>query len=285
MFNRRGALTAIAALPAIAATPVAAQALSSDPTPVATYLAQRTPAAVAATLQSAAVDHAGVRYFNLGWDWPDQIEAECARNGIATVGQFNTWCAAMARKVDHTDVAALEALIGKVPAGIDPATMPSLPVGEIHVGIMAAQVNATGGVCGLAPGHQALAEDASYHLATEAQWDAILQAYPGARQPFMATENDCGKSQRNFSGWLASKRLGTLAMATARLLMYYQGQQLRNAGHILAMVVTSNRRAWFLEAQTRRRLPLTYTAFKGYSGTVADNFLRADASRISDLIF
>ena len=285
MLNRRGALTAIVAMPAIASTPVAAQALAGDPTPIATYLVRRTPAAVAADLQRGAVDHAGIRYFNLGWDWPDQIEAECARNGIATVGQFNAWCMTMARKVDHADVAALEALIGKVPAGIDPATMPALSVGEIHVGIMAAQANATGGICGLAPGHQARAEDASYRLATEAQWDAILQAYPGARLPYMATDNDCGKSQRNFSGWLASKRLGTLAMATARLLMYYQGQQLRNAGHIVAMVVTSNRRAWFLEAQTRRRLPLDFTAFKGYSGTAADNFLRADASRISDLDF
>ncbi|MGE3350078.1 MAG: hypothetical protein AB7I35_21835 [Ramlibacter sp.] len=262
---------------ALALAAAAGRALANAE-PLRAYLARVGPANAAAWLQQQAEHHAGIRYFNLGWDWPHQIQRELDRHNLATVGDFMAWVDRKAQHMAHTDVQALEVLLGKVPPGLDPAQMPLVTVERLHRDIFATQAKDTGGICGLAPDHEALPVDRDYRLPTAAQWDALLQAYPGAREPFAEVANDCDKSVRNFSGWLAGKRLGVLAMATCRLQMWQGSRQLQ--GHVVAMVADSTGRAWFLEPQTRARYGLSHTAFLGYSG-----LQRADRTRIGKLIF
>lgn len=251
---------------------------------VGAYIARRGAPSVAADLRAIAVTHAGWRYFNLRWQWPDQIEPALQRAGLATVGAACAWADRVATVLAHSDVEQLEREFGTLPQGIDPALMPSASVEAIHVLYIAAQAQATDGICGLAAGCEAWPNgDPSYKLATEQDWWALLKAYPGAIKPFRSPANDCEKSVDNFKGWLCDLRLGQLACAKAWLDVY-AGTQKASSGHAVAIVVTSAGRVWFAEPQERALLPLTHTQFNGYRGDLASGFFKATSTRIARLL-
>ena len=251
---------------------------------ISSYLARRGAATVAAELKALARTHAGWRYFNLRWHWPDQILPACQRAGLDTIADAAAWADRMANALSHTDVEQMEREFGVLPPGIDPALMPSATVGSIHVDYIAAQANATNGVCGLTADHQAWPNgDASYKLASEDNWQSLLLAYPGALMPFNGPMNDCNKSVDNFKGWLCDLRLGQLACAKAWLEVY-AGTQKASSGHVVAIVVTNTGTVLFAEPQDRKLLPLTYTQFRGYRGDMDSMFFKATATRIARLL-
>jgi hypothetical protein len=273
---RRALLTAAALLP-FAALAQASESISS-------FVANRGAASVAKDLKAIATVHAGWRYFNLRWQWPDQILGAFQRAGIATVADALAWADRMAATLSHTDVEQMEREFGKLPDGVDPALMPSATVDAIHVQYIAAQANATNGICGLTPDHEAWPNgDPSYKLASEDNWKALLQAYPGALKPYVATANDCEKSVDNFKGWLCDMRLGVLACAKVWLEIY-SGTQQAPSGHVTTIIVTDMGKALFLEPQDRALQPLTYTQFNGYRGDLSSMFFRATATRIARLL-
>ena len=190
----------------------------------------------------------------------------------------------MANSFSHADVEQMEREFGTLPAGIDPASMASATVGAIHVQYIVAQANATNGVCGLTSDHEAWPNgDPSYKLATVDNWNALLQAYPGALKPYTSTFNDCEKSVDNFKGWLCNMRLGQLACAKAWLEIY-SGTQKASSGHVTAIVVTNTGTAMFVEPQERALLPLWHTQFRGYRGDLESFFFKATATRIARLL-
>jgi hypothetical protein len=269
-------------LAAAALVPIAALAQTSES--VSAYIARRGEAAVAADLKAAAKTHAGWRYFNLRWQWPDQIAGALERAGIATVADARAWADRMASGFSHADVEQMEREFGWLPDGIDPDLLSSATVGAIHIQYIVAQANATNGVCGLTPDHEAWPNgDPSYKLATVDNWNALLLAYPGALRPYSATHNDCEKSVDNFKGWLCNMRLGQLACAKAWLEIY-SGTQKATSGHVTAIVVTSTGTAMFVEAQERTLQPLWYTQFRGYRGDLESFFFKATATRIARLL-
>jgi hypothetical protein len=273
---RRTLLTAAALMPVVA--------LAQTSESVSAYITRRGEATVAAILKSIAQTHAGWRYFNLRWQWPDQIAGAMERAGITTVADAVAWAERMANTLSHAEVEQMEREFGKLPEGIDPALMPSAAVGDIHVQYIAAQANATNGVCGLTPDHEAWPNgDPSYKLATVDNWNALLQAYPGALKPYNSTYNDCEKSVDNFKGWLCNMRLGQLACAKAWLEMY-SGTQKAASGHVTAIVVTSAGTAMFLDPQERALFPLWYTQFRGYRGDFESFFFKTTATRIARLL-
>jgi len=269
-------------LAAAALMPIAALAQTSET--VSAYIARRGEQAVAADLKAAAKTHSGWRYFNLRWQWPDQIAGAIERAGITTVADAIAWADRMANAFSQAEVEQMEREFGKLPDGIDPASLPSATVDAIHVQYIAAQANATNGVCGLTPDHEAWPNgDPSYKLATEANWLALLQAYPGALRPYTSTYNDCEKSVDNFKGWLCNMRLGQLACAKAWLEIY-SGTQKATSGHVTAIVVTSTGTAMFVEPQERAMLPLWHTQFRGYRGDLESFFFKATSTRIARLL-
>ncbi len=271
-----------ALLAAAALMPLLARAQTGDS--VSAFMARRGPSVLATDLKAAAKTHAGWRYFNLRWQWPDQIPAAFQRAGITTVSDAVAWADRMAAILSHTDVEQLEREFGILPEGIELAQLPSATVDAIHVQYIAAQANATNGICGLTADHQAWPNgDPNYKLASEENWNALLQAYPGALKPYSATSNDCEKSVDNFKGWLCDMRLGQLACAKAWLEVY-AGTQKATSGHVVAIVVTSAGKAWFIEPQERALLPLTHTQFRGYRGDLESMFFKATATRIARLL-
>jgi hypothetical protein len=267
---------------ATALAPALLRAQTSDS--VASYITRRGAAAVASDLKAAAKTHAGWRYFNLRWQWPDQIAAAFQRTGIETVTDAVAWAHRMGNAFSHTDVEQMEREFGFLPEGIDPALMPSASVEAIHVQYIAAQANATHGVTGLTANHQAWPNgDPSYKLASEENWIALLQAYPGALKPYHPVTNDCEKSVDNFKGWLSNMRLGQLAFAKGWLEMY-SGTQKSPIGHVAGVVVTSSGKAMFVEPQERALLPLTHTQFRGFRGDMESAFFKATATRIARLL-
>lgn len=269
-------------LAAAALAPLVARAQTSES--ISGYITRRGASAVAADLKAIGKTHAGWRYFNLRWQWPDQIAAAFQRAGIITVADALAWANRIAGTLSHTDVELMEREFGILPEGIDPALMPSATVGAIHVDYIAAQANATNGICGLTPDQQAWPNgDLSYKLATEENWLALLQAYPGALKPYNAVTNDCEKSVDNFKGWLSNMRLGQLACAKAWLEIY-SGTQKATSGHVTGIVVTNLGKALFVEPQERALLPLTHTQFRGYRGDWESGFFKATATRIARLL-
>lgn len=251
---------------------------------ISAYIARRGAANVASDLKSLGRTHAGWRSFNLRWNWPDQIAAACQRAGIVTLADAQAWADRMANVLSHTDVEQMEREFGLLPDGIDPALMPSVTVEALHVQYIAAQANATNGICGLSADHQAWPNgDPVYRLATEANWTALLQAYPGALKPYNRMTNDCEKSVDNFKGWLCNLRLGQLACAKAWLDVY-SGAQKATSGHVVAIVVTSSGTAMFVDPQQRALLPLTFTQFPGYRGDLESMYFKATATRIARLV-
>ena len=251
---------------------------------ISAYIARRGAANVASDLKALGRTHAGWRYFNLRWNWPDQIAAACQRAGIVTLADAQAWADRMANVLSHTDVEQMEREFGLLPDGIDPALMPTATVEALHVQYIAAQANSTNGVCGLTADHAAWPNgDPIYKLATEENWRALLQAYPGALKPYTRSINDCEKSVDNFKGWLCNMRLGQLACAKAWLEVY-SGAQKSSSGHVVAIVVTSAGRALFVEPQERALLPLTHTQFRGYRGDLESMYFKATATRIGRLV-
>lgn len=268
----------------IAAASVPLRAMAQTGESVPSYIARRGSRAVAADLKAVATTHAGWRYINLRWHWPDEIEAALLRAGINTVPQAQAWAERIADALSHTDVEQLEREFGVLPEGIDPALMPSASVEALHVQYIAAQANGTNGICGLSPQCEAWPNgDPTYKLASEQNWQALLAAYPGANRPFRSPSNDCEKSVDNFKGWLCDLRLGQLACAKAWLEVY-SGTQKSASGHVVAIVVTSAGTVWFAEPQERALLPLTHTQFNGYRGDFSSAFFKATSTRIARLL-
>jgi hypothetical protein len=261
--------------------PSAAFAQTSES--ISAYIARRGAPAVADDLKAAALGHSGWRFFNLRWNWPDQIAAAFQRTGLVTIGDALAWAQKMGNVLSHADVEQMEREFGVLPEGIDLNRLPSATVEAIHVQYIAAQANATGGICGLSANHEAWPNgDRSYRLATEGNWKQLLQAYPGAMKPYSAL-NDCEKSVDNFKGWLCSLRLGQLACAKAWLDVY-SGTQKASSGHVVAIVVMSGGTVMFVEPQERALLPLTCTQFRGYRGEPESMYFTATATRIARLL-
>lgn len=268
----------------LAAALVPSAALAQTSESVSAYIARRGASALATDLRALALRHAGWRYFNLRWHWPDQIADAFHRAGILTVSDAVAWAARMANALSHADVEQMEREFGILPEGIDLARLPIVAVEAIHVQYIAAQANSTNGICGLTAEHQAWPNgDRGCKLATEDNWNALLQAYPGALKPYSPTVNDCEKSVDNFKGWLCGLRLGQLACAKAWLDMY-SGTRRASVGHAAAIIVTNMGKAMFIEPQERALLPLTHTEFRGYRGDLESMFFKATATRIARLL-
>lgn len=279
MIDRRTAI--IGGLSALA-LPSMAHALGST-TPVADYVAARGAAAVFADVRQLSVNHSGWLFVSRQWMTPAEIVPACRRLGWATVGQV-VEVARLAGQLDHRTIAVATARTALPGFTVD--GLPTISVGDMHMGCIVPAARATAN-CGIAPGHAAVPTDGVKHLLTAAQWDELLEAFPGGADvaEFKYGQRECDEFAFDLYAWLGTIGMGTASHGIAWLQMFANTVKLPS-GHVVNVCVTQDRRVWWLDAIYRKRHPLSFTGFRGYRGIYSDGAMEAlaDSSLIQTVV-
>lgn len=189
--------------------------------------------------------------FNLLWEQPGQIASACNTMGWQTLDELLAWLRATATAVGNTS--AFATLVDP-PAPTTLAGMATAPWPELHKAIHATGLLATD--CLL---HNS---DATYHLPTKAQWEAIAAACPSSRWKHSGSEDhDCDDFVRMALGWLSAKGLGNCAAATAATRHYWANSP--TGGHAVVLVWDDTLTPWQWEPQAGTLHPATFAKLGG----------------------